>query len=490
MCQPRSGLTVILAGLISPAWAGLVQSGSDAGDADPPPAATTQLVPVDYVLDVRVDYDASKLCGHCRLTIRNAGAAAVERVPLYLYRLLEVRGVAEAGGAVLPFTQRVAALPDWPTRQVNRVDVRLSTPLAPGGQVVLAIQYDGYLLGYAELGMQYIRDRIDQDFVLIREDCDAYPQVGGDSWKSMRARGLPEFTYTAHVAVPKAYVVANGGELLGKQDRDGNVTYSYQSIKPSFRIDLAIGDYVILRDGTNKVFCFRQDEAGGKRVLSALKDALALYAKWFGPLVDFRGYAVIEIPEGWGSQADVTSIIQDAAAFQRPDALGRLYHEVAHQWNVRAREAAPCRVESEGFATLMQFLAEEKLEGRGGAVADGVKRLASRFKEACERNPRLAQIAIIDYGRERVTDLAYSKGMVFFAVLYELAGAEVFNEIIAMHYRQYHATGASADDFFKTCKRLGGAKVARLIDEWVYGTQSSAYLLQGLALDELVSKYR
>jgi hypothetical protein len=46
---------------------------------------------------------------------------------------------------------------------------------------------------------------------------------------------------------------------------------------------------------------------------------------------------VIEIPEGWGSQHGVGYILQTADAFRDSKRVGELYHEVAHNWNAKAR---------------------------------------------------------------------------------------------------------------------------------------------------------
>ena len=44
-------------------------------------------------------------------------------------------------------------------------------------------------------------------------------------------------------------------------------------------------------------------------VTNKLHECRDFYTRWFGPLHDYLGYAVIEIPDGWGSQADVTSTL-------------------------------------------------------------------------------------------------------------------------------------------------------------------------------------
>lgn len=96
--------------------------------------------------------------------------------------------------------------------------------------------------------------------------------------------------------------------------------------------------------------------------MEALLTTLDLYTQWFGPLQQYQGYAVIEIPDGWGSQADVTSIIQAAAAFKETERTQEVYHEISHLWNVEEKEALPPRW-NKGLAMFLHYLTVENVEG-------------------------------------------------------------------------------------------------------------------------------
>ena len=65
-----------------------------------------------------------------------------------------------------------------------------------------------------------------------------------------------------------------------------------------------------------RVVHFPEDAEGARGVLQAAEACLALFSEWFGPLRGDAGFTFIEIPDGWGSQADVTAVIQTAAAFR------------------------------------------------------------------------------------------------------------------------------------------------------------------------------
>lgn len=452
---------------------------------------TDGLTVTKYDLDVSFDFESSKLFVDCAITLHYSGKNALGSVPLYLFRTLAVTSSSDTQGHALVFTQRVASLPDWPERQINLVDVVPNKPLSPGETTIFRLRYEGYLLGYAELGMLYLRDHVDKEFTILRSDCDVYPQLRGESWPAMiQAVIRQHFDYRMSITVPAALTVANGGELVEKRVEKDNATFVYRNIKPAWRIDVAVSDFLVLEDGSSKVFAFRKHEAGGRKVLESLKSTLALYSGFFGPLRDFRGFSVIEIPDGWGSQADVTSIIQSAAAFENPEEMSQLFHEVAHQWNVASLDSASCRVESEGFATFMQYLTEEKLMGKTDAVSTGVEKLSEKVRRSFEREPRGASVPMIRLGEEKLTNLAYTKGGVFFAVMHELVGQDAFSQIIRRHYERFVSTGATTDQFVESCRAIVGERLDKLFDEWLFGAQSSELFNNKVSLQQMVDRYR
>ena len=447
---------------------------------------------VDYKLDLVIDYENEKILGGCQLMVLNPSKHPIHEIPLLLYRLLKVTSVRDEQGNDLSFTQQVLAYEDWEKLQVNYIAVSLKNPIQQGERRTINIQYEGYILGYSEVGMRYIKDRVDEEFTIIRPDCKAYPEVGYPSWKVNRAAGFQKFDYLVKVTVPHSLLVANGGELVGKVFKNGSVTYSYRNIKPAWRIDVAVAKYDLLEDKANrlKIFYFPEDKEGAQMVLEALKKTMELYTDWFGPLRDYKGFTVIEIPEGFGSQADVTCIIQTRVAFTSKERLYGLYHEISHLWSVEPRDPLPSRLESEGLAMFLQYLVQEKLENKKGALEKGLQWSIESFRQKCKNNPRCGEVPVIDYGKEMLTDLSYSKGMILFYVLYNLVGEKEFMEIIGTFYQKYNETGATSDDFVNHAKKVSKVDLTKFFEEWVYGTRSSEYIINGTPIEEIVKKYR
>lgn len=441
-----------------------IPSGLDAGGHAGPPA----VAPVRYVLDVAVDFGEARIDGRAVVTVANRSDGPVQDVPLLLYRLLRVESVADGAGRPLAFTQDVVAFDDRPLQQVNHVRVRLPRPLAPGDSATVTVTYGGYLAGYVETGSLYIRDKVDEAFTILRDDAYAHPLVGVPSYAAMRSAARPRFDYEARITVPETHTVANGGALVEHTARDGRATFVYRNVKPAWRMDFAIAKYAVAERDGQRVIHFPEDSVGARRVLDTLVSTLELYTQWFGPLRGGSTFTVIEIPDGWGSQADVTSILQTAAAFREATRSYELYHEVSHLWNVEPREPFYPRWD-EGLATYLQYLTAERLEGRPvvDAAAEGITRwLHAKF----EQEPRLREIPLADYGKAGLTDLAYPVGMLMFRALHRRVGDEAFREIVGGYYARFHATGGSTADFVRHADDVVAEDLRPFFETWLFGT--------------------
>ena len=447
--------------------------------------------PVSYDLKFDADLEAGTIAGDCTLVVKNASDSPIPVVPLNLYRLMEVASVTDAAGEALKFTQTVRLFEDWKEFQVAHIRVGLETPLAPGMETTLRIRYGGPLLGYAE-AMGYVKDHIGKDLTLIRTDSFAFPQIGVPSWQTNRAAGLKNFTYTVSLTVPSPLVVANAGDLISKVEKDGRTTFVYRSRVPSWRIDVAAADYAVIEGGGGKfrIFSFPDDAEGARKLLDILTATVALYSRWFGPLPAFPGLTVIEVPEGYGSQADVAAIIQEAGAFKDPAGHYTFYHELSHLWNVTANDPLPPRFESEGLAMFLQHLVQEKLEGKAGAVDQAVAGSLVRLAKSFADHPDWKRTPMIDYGKTDLTDLSYRMGQVLFYLLYKSLGEEVFLETVGSFARDYRATGATASQFVEHVKKRAGVNVDKIFEEWVFTPRAAEIVAAGTSLQDLVRRYR
>ncbi len=322
-------------------------------------------------------------------------------------------------------------------------------------------------------------------------DAFAYPQPGLPSWEINRSAGLPEYTYRIRTTAPESLVVANGGRLVERTARDGRAVWVYDSLRPDWRMDVAIAPYAVLRDKERplRIYHFPEDAAGAARVLDRMKAAMDLYTGWFGPL-PAGDFAVIEVPEGYGSQADYTVVLQTRDAFLDPGKIDTLYHEISHLWGVPARDPLPPRFEAEGLAMFLQALTREKLDGTAGAVAARIDRCRELFRKAVGRDAKLAATAMIDYGKTGMTDASYTKGMVFFALLREVMGEKAFLDGVRSFSSAYRESGATAAQFLEHFRSASPADLGPLFRDWVTGAASSELLTGPATFVEIAARYR
>ena len=446
-----------------------------------------QVTPVHYELTAALDFRDDTLQGTARITVQNNSPSPAREIPLVLYRLMEVRSARGGDGDTLAFTQRIVRDPDLPALQLNEVRVALPASLAPGARTTITVQYGGFLLGYAETGMGYIKDRIDPAFTILRNDAWAFPLVMYASLTSLRSSALPSFDYVARITVPDTLVVANGGRLVERTARNGEATYVYRSIKPSWRMDFAIGHYGELQAGPVRILYLRSDSAGAARVARAVQRSLELFRSWFGPLSGDPALTILELEDGFGSQTDVTTIIQAAASFRDSTRNFEIYHEVSHLWNPPETDNPGPRW-NEGLAEFLQYLAAERLDG-GRMVEPRATRLLEWLKAHAADNQKWQQVPLVDYGRAQMTDLSYRMGGLFFYLLYHRVGGDAFNRIVGGFSREYAGTGASSRDFVRYAEGHSPADLRPLFQDWFLTTNWVASVRAAETPQDLIRRY-
>jgi aminopeptidase N len=450
--------------------------------------AQVVLSPTRYELGFELDYAAEVLRGTARIVVENPSTEPVRNASLLLYRLLRVRTVRNDQGRDLGFSQAVVAFEDFGKLQVNQILVTLAEPLAPGTQTAIQIQYEGHLLGYPETGMRYVQDRIDPEFTILRDDSYCYPQPGYPSLAVNRSAPEWNFTYSARVTVPKGLTVANGGRQEGTDALGDTVTFRFSSLKPSWRMDFAIARYSELSSGKIRVYHLPGDGLGAAGVAQAAEKALNLFSRWFGPLREAAAITFIEIPDGWGSQADVTTVIQSAAAFRDPKQHREVYHEISHLWNVSPTDRPSPRW-NEGLASFLEYLVTQEVTGEL-VVDPRATQLVDWLRGALPGHPEWRKVPLVDYGRAGLTDLSYSVGAVFFDLLYRLVGRETFNKIIGEYFTDFGARGGSTKDLVEVMRKTARKDLSQLVTDWLYTTAWADRIEHSTGIQDLAAYYR
>jgi hypothetical protein len=138
---------------------------------------------------------------------------------------------------------------------------------------------------------------------------------------------------------------------------------------------------------------------------------------------------------------------------------------------------------------FLQYLSQEKLENKSGAAEKGTERAIARLLKDWQSNPRGKDTPMIDYGKVGLTDLSYSKGMVFFYLLFRLSGEDDFMDMRKSFYQKFSRRGATSEDLIGHLKVHSKGDLTKLIQDWVYGVESSRLIMDRIPLAEMIQRY-
>ncbi len=452
-----------------------------------PEAVLPQLTRMN--LTVSVDYDAERVVGTSTLTLKNTSNIVLSRVPLILNRVMRVSDVTTGDGRKLTFRQLVTSFEDFEIFQVNAIELDLVAPVPAGESVRLVVAFEGPLVGYTETGMSYVRDHISHDFTMLREDALAFPMVGVPSIETNRAAPRAPFEFEVSVTVPADLVVATGGEEIERIEEDSLVTWRYRSREPAPYLIITIAPYQVAAERDLRVFYFPEDSAGARAMLDASLLAAARYQEIFGPLDRPLSLSIMEIPDGWGSQASLAGgIIQVAGAFRDRGRMPELYHELSHLWNVTDLDTPSPRW-NEGLAMFLQGRIARELDGWTGE-SEALDRAATRLLELCGSGQLCGSVPLRRYGEERMTDFSYSVGRLMFAALYAALGEEAFDRALRTHFQTFEASGTRTDDMVQAFVGEGGPAARRIFNDWLESTAWLELLREAGSAQHLLDSYR
>jgi aminopeptidase N len=461
-----------------------VPRGAMAQEPEPIPF---RLAGIDLTLDL--DYDRQWLDGRATLSVENWTDAPATEVPILVGRLMRVEAVAGPGGEPLPFDQEITVFGDWTLRQVNAVRASLPAPVPAGDSVRITVRYSGHLVGATETGMRYVRDRIDPAFTVLRSEAYAFPQIGTPSLAAVRSVPRRTFAFAARVTVPDTLVVATGGETTERADANGRATYHVRSRRPVPFLNLTVAPYRVYEDGGVKVYVLPADTAQGGELLATIGRAIEWFRVRYGDLTRAPQFSLMEIPDGWGSQADLDGgIMMEASALREVESRPRLYHEISHFWNAPDEEAPSARW-NEGLAVYLQDRVATDLDGADldearTAVARSLCRRAGQ-SEAARTTP------LADYGIRHMTDWSYSVGALLFVMLDGVMGTEALDTAYRSLYQETKASAVRLEGL--EAAFTGAEPRARAVfGDWVHTTGWYRKLCgdDGAHLDAVVASYR
>lgn len=453
----------------------------------------------EYDLSMRLDLEQSgpyaplnTLSATARITFVNTNESPVTRVPAILYRLLNVEAVRNGKAQPLDFSQRLDSLEGWDLYQAKVITIDLDRPLLTGDTTTIEIDYAGPMVGLRESGMLYVQDSLDPAFTIIRAESASYPLIAEATRESFRYRtatGRDVFDQIISITVPETLVVASGLELEEVKTQDQWTTWVYRSPQPDFHIMLPVAPYEVIETAAARIYFFPEDRDGAQRVANGISDAMALFEDWFGALNDHSSFAVVEIPEWYGSQALRSTVIQDARAFRDAGAIAELYHEISHFWNVTDPAPAPSRWD-EGLAMYLQEIVRQELDADAEDLDSTWESMFRLLKRRLDEQSEYRDVPLIKAGEMNLTSLlSYGGGQLMFALLHHRLGRDHLLALLKEFYQGHVASGATSEEFADFVVTQAPS-ARRIVDEWFLGSEYSNLILGEPNFAALVRRYQ
>jgi hypothetical protein len=349
--------------------------------------------------------------------------------------------------------------------------------------------------------MPYAHDHVSEAYTLLRREVLWFPVIGRSFDEAWRDACTFDLAVTAPSEASEGVLTVLTNGQPGKVERAaGSHTTHWRSTAPARRLTVVcapLRQAVISEDVS--LHYLAQDEVGAQIVARAMRRTRELCTDWFGPLPE-RRLRVVEIPRGWGSEAEPTLILQTGDAFRAegpddPDAyrraLSQAGHELIHLWGARSAEEHASRFLDEGITQYLEALVLRAEVGEDAywARMDGYRRYFVSAGEAAASIP-LAEAGRHDRVREAISR---GKGPWLVCVLHHLLDEAFLPALRAFFDRYREETGATLQDFCASMDAATGLDLGPLFDEWMWGAQSSAYLAEETPgpdlIQQLVSRY-
>lgn len=431
-----------------------------------------------------------KLVGAAWIRFENRTGEKVTKIPLLLNPGLKVTKIVATKGQPLPFSQQTKPIKDWPKLKLNAVTADTGQGIKHKGIYEITVNFEGSIEPLTESGMGYVRESLSSDFTIFRFENFGYPVLAKPTDAAISAAGQNQNYYqSATLEVPEGYVPAGNLPIEKKTLLDKRVTYDLKSETPIPFLMLPIARYgQIKRENITVNFLEGGRENAEKLALEAER-TLALFTRWFGPSPDRNRLAITAIPEGYGSQRMPGLIIQDEAAFKSASNYDELYHEIAHLWHPKEPSLKPSRW-NEGLAMLMQAIAADTLQGTHGLQAFKENRF-SRTRDQFTKHADYGTTPLANYGDKGLTDLSYSSGAVFFAMLHDLLGHDRFLTLIRDMQQEFAISGASTGTFATyLMERMPNRKAEDFVEGWFLAGGAGQDIQATESYAALVEKYR
>jgi hypothetical protein len=411
-------------------------------------------------------------------------------------RSLEVEGMGDLTSQ-MQFIQ-----PDDRNRNDHTVfQIKLPRPVAPNTSVTFHIAF------HDQLPEVLARTGYKRDFFMVAQ---WFPKVGvwwHGAWNCHQFHANTEFfadfgTYDVRLTVPANYIVgAVGDRVASVTGPYGNKTLTYHvgdvhdfawTASPRFR---DVEDSWSGSAGSVKIHLLMSPghQSSTARYLHALKGAMTLFDRWYGPY-PYDTITVVDPPNGAGAAdgMEYPTLITAGTAWWMPAGIREpevvVVHEFGHQYwyaMVATNEFEDAWLD-EGINSYAEVKVMDALYGRGRSMLD-FHGLTSGDAE----DQRLGYLSLPDtdpltrfawqyMNSQAYGAITYGKTATVLLTLEGLIGEDTVQRALRSYFLRYRFTHPTGADFLNTIDEVAGRNLNGYFDQAVRGTNILDYEVLGL----------
>ena len=347
----------------------------------------------------------------------------------------------------------------------RKLRIRLSTKLASGAAMSIAVHYHGSPRPLRSLWGAVGFEELTNGALVAGQP------NGAASWFPCDDHPSSKASYRIQVSTENPYRLVANGRLASRRARAGQTVWTYELPEPTstYLVTLQIGMYEMTRltrtpVPTRAAFPERLrrnfDHDFGRQ-----PEMMELFVELFGPYPLANGYTVVvtddalEIPV----EAQGISIFGANHCDGSRESERLIAHELAHQWfgnSVTARQWRDIWLH-EGFASYAEWLWSEH---SGGPAADD---LARHYHQRLREAPQ--DLLLADPGpRDMFDDRVYKRGALTVHALRRRLGDENFFALLKDWTTRYCHASVVTDDFTGLAAGYCDQSLTQLWDTWLY----------------------
>ncbi len=283
--------------------------------------------------------------------------------------------------------------------------------------------------------------------------------------------------YRVMMSLPREYVLATTGEVIKKEDIEGNVLWTIEG-KRVRDFAMVISDkFKILTDEIDgvKVYSYYLNDPFGELSLEVAKDSIKIFSQLFGKY-PYKQFSVVAADFFVGGMEYPNLVYIDNTLYneEKKEILEYVIaHEAAHQWwygivgNDEVDE--PWLDESlTEYSTLLYYEMKYGIEAKDHIYKNMIEKYYDAYQSSQSNMNGKVVRSIKEFKNSlEYQVLVYYKGAMFVGELRNQLGDERFFQVMKVYFDKYKYRNATTDDFIEVCEKVANRDLKNLFEEWL-----------------------